>query len=417
MMSFLVLIFYIFCTIIRPQEWVRGMIGQPFLDFSVMGVVLFLTIERTISSPRFVKAPQILCMFGFCFAAIMSHLVHFYLGGVSLVINKMFKILVMFFLILQSLNKPRKLKMALWFIVLCIFVLVFQGMDQAATGVGWANQEIFGKEGEEKRIIWIGIFSDPNDLGLAFLFSIGFLSAFVVEKSKLISKLVCFSMICFLLYGVYLTHSRGSMLGTMVMFYFLFGKKTKKWILGGLVGAFFLAVVLAIGSSRLSNITSEEASAHGRVEAWYVGIQMFQGSPLFGKGFKTFNEYHYLTAHNTYVLVLGELGFFGFFFWVAFIYKSYFGLENVQNKDPSLRTYALGIQTGLVGFCCSIFFLSRSYNMFPYLIFALSGSLMFIASQKHSDLKFSITKKDIKYINLVSFALVIVIFVTVKVGI
>ncbi len=60
----------------------------------------------------------------------------------------------------------------------------------------------------------------------------------------------------------------------------------------------------------------------GRYEAWSTGLTLFHGSPIYGVGPGQFVEYHYLTAHNSFVLAVAELGFVGLFLFVAIVYVS-----------------------------------------------------------------------------------------------
>ena len=87
----------------------------------------------------------------------------------------------------------------------------------------------------------------------------------------------------------------------------------------GVVLGLILAVFgMTFGPSRMSNMSAAEESANGRLDAWYAGFQMFKDNPLFGVGQGMFTDYHYLTAHNSYMLVLSELGFFGSIFFMGF---------------------------------------------------------------------------------------------------
>ncbi len=50
-------------------------------------------------------------------------------------------------------------------IVMCSVVLAVHGIEQARSGIGWTGVPI----GEDGRIQYVGIFNDPNDLGLLFV--------------------------------------------------------------------------------------------------------------------------------------------------------------------------------------------------------------------------------------------------------
>ena len=150
---------------------------------------------------------------------------------------------------------------------------------------------------------------------------------------------------------------------------------------------------------------------------------MLKSNPLFGVGFEMFTDQRVQTAHNSYILAAAELGFFGLFFWVGLIWSSFKGLLIIQ-KGPwasgslgdSLTVYALGLQSALVGFCAAAFFLSRTYVILPYLLFALSGSLMYVARQHNKDLNFSFTKKDFRITALLSIGVLLLAYGVIKTG-
>jgi len=202
----------------------------------------------------------------------------------------------------------------------------------------------------------------------------------------------------------------------MATIFFFFVKKTRKFVLGGIIGGGFAAAVFALGPSRLGLISISEASAYSRVELWYQGIMMIKSNPLFGVGFNMYMNDLPQTAHNSYILAAAELGFVGLFFWMALIYCSYKGLSIVQDKSIELRPYAYGLQSGLIGFCSAAFFLSRTYVIIPYMLFALSGSLFHIAKQKNKDLVLKLTSRDYWNIGYLSIGVILLAYVVLKWG-
>ena len=49
---------------------------------------------------------------------------------------------------------------------------------------------------------------------------------------------------------------------------------------------------------------------------------MWRSHPFLGVGLGQFGEYHYLTAHNSYLLALAELGFPGMVLFSSIVYLS-----------------------------------------------------------------------------------------------
>jgi O-antigen ligase len=167
------------------------------------------------------------------------------------------------------------------------------------------------------------------------------------------------------------------------------------WQKRGLVTAGVLAVGALAGlmamPSRMQELDSSEASAAGRIDSWYEGIQMFISDPLFGVGAGGYTDVNPLTAHNSFVLVLAEMGIIGFTIWLAIAgYSFRMTLQVLKRGDEVMddvpaevpdevvvagwrddRALTLTLLLSLVGYFVSAFFLSRSYVIILYLLVAL----------------------------------------------
>jgi len=415
-MSFFLLLLYLVCIIIRPQDWVSGMVAMPLIDILAIFTAFFLFFERAASRSKvFIRVPQNKLMVGLFVSIVLSHLVHTYFAGLIASFNKFIVLFILFYLMLNVVNTGRKYQIAVWLIIAMVFVLVFQGMYQVDHGYGWAGQNItFDKHRNEARINWIGIFNDPNDLALLFVVAVGILLSSLFGKVNFIQRAASLGAIAFLFYGIFLTNSRGGLLALMATLFFFFVRKTKRFVFGSIIGGLCIFAIFAIGPSRLGIISVEEGSAYSRVELWYQGILLFKANPLFGVGFDMYMDSLPQTAHNSYILALAELGVLGLFFWMALIYSSLKGLSVIQAKDEQLRDSAIGLQSALVGFCVAAFFLSRTYVIMPYLLFALSGSLMHVAARKNNSLNFDFTRADAKHSLKWSFLVIAFAYAIIK---
>jgi O-antigen ligase len=235
-----------------------------------------------------------------------------------------------------------------------------------------------------ERIRYIGILNDPNDLGLLFVITICLCGYLFVEWRNLPARLVVMAAIAWLGYGLYLTQSRGALLALIsvvgMMVWRRFGK-----VSAGVLGAALIPSLWA--ATRLSTISSGEESAEGRVEAWYTAIELFQTNPLFGVGLHNFTDYHRVTAHNSIVLPLAELGFPGFLVWLGIVaasgymmFQLGFKAAPLEGAEPAVRErQEKEIRAGralawtMFGFAIGAFFLSQSYK---FMIFTLCGLAM-----------------------------------------
>jgi O-antigen ligase len=163
-------------------------------------------------------------------------------------------------------------------------------------------------------------------------------------------------------------------------------------------------------------LSIQEESAYSRVDIWYQGLLLMKSNPLFGVGFNMFQDELPMTAHNSYVLAGAELGFIGLFFWIGLLYVAFKQFTLVQKCQTGLKKYALGLQSGLIGFCAAAFFLSRTYIILPYLFFALGGAIFYLTKQKNSKLSYNFNFKEARTVFFLSIAILMTIFTVIKIG-
>lgn len=225
------------------------------------------------------------------------------------------------------------------------------------------------------RVRSVGFLNDPNDFAQALVMVLPLLWG-LTRPGRWLRNLVVFVMPAgIMVYAIYLTHSRGAILGIGAMM--LFGLRSvigtvRTGILMGLAVMAFLAT--SFGGGR--GFSSQEESAADRIEAWSTGLQMLQSHPLFGVGYLNFIEHHHLTAHNSFVLCFAELGMFGMMAWMGLIVISFRGLNQVADHMPEgvgrveARLAAL-LRASLLGYLTCAWFLSRTYQPGMYLLLAL----------------------------------------------
>lgn len=292
--------------------------------------------------------------------------------------------IVPFVLFSKLIDTPKKHKTILFISVLAALLMVHNGMSQKASdlGVGWAGNRL----SEGTRITYLGTLGDPNDLGMFLVMMLPF-AAYFMAYAKSMLKIIWFLALLALLYGVFLTNSRGAFLGVLSLLGLWalerYGVKKSVAI------ALLLLPVIFVVASKFRTIDAEEESAQGRIDAWYQGFQMLIHQPLFGVGMSNFTQHNVLTAHNSYVLIAAELGFIGFFTWMSFILLTFFMLYQVAfyNKsifkktisDTQMASEVLSSDVldeillaksaffSMMGFVVTAFFLSRSYTFVLYI--------------------------------------------------
>jgi putative inorganic carbon (hco3(-)) transporter len=398
---FPLILFYVVLTIVRPQEYITALIGLP-----VLPVVLVLAFAAWIASgTRTPRAPQFLILIAFFMVLMTSEAVNGWLGGIKDQLGKFGPVVLTFFMIATACNTQKRILMLMAVMVLCATVLSLHGIGQARTGMGWTGIPL----GEDGRIQYVGIFNDPNDLGMLFV-SVFPMACLLCKRAGFFGKLLWLACILTLLYGVYLTNSRGAMLGvlTVIGAYIWYRRGV---VVAGVLGAVGLTVMKML-SSRMQELDAGEESASGRVDAWYEGLQMFKSHPLFGVGPGNFTDYNPLTAHNSFVLVLAETGFVGYVLWLALIGYTFWMVAAVLRAKPDAiteperfaawnieRPMALTLLLSLCGMFVCAFFLSRSYMIVLYVVLAIVTGFYLGARERIEGLpSFSMTENGMRWI-------------------
>lgn len=416
-MSFVFLLLYIAAIYIRPQEWVPAIYAWPLINILAILTAVCVFFEVGLKQKLRLKEPHMMLLLAFLGAIAMSHLSHTYFWGAWDSVVKFSANVIMFFLFINVLDSEKKIKIAIWFLVLLAVILAVQGIHQWNTGIGWAGQPIIqhndAERGLMRRITWLGIFNDPNDLALALVVSAGFLVSFIFGKTNILLKTISAIVLAVLMQALYYTNSRGGYLAMAATlgFFFLLRMKNKIW--ASIIGGILAFAVIIVGPARMSQISASESSAFGRIDAWYEGFQMLKSSPLFGVGYGMWGDYHSLAAHNSYILVAAEEGILGLFLWIALIYLCFKGLSLIVNKKTTSMPYALGLESGLFGFLAASYFLSRAYMPVLYVLLALSSSYIFVDLKKE---EYALIRKDMKISALLAFGVLILVWISMRVS-
>jgi putative inorganic carbon (hco3(-)) transporter len=423
-MAFFLTLVYVALVIVRPQEYP----GVVDLNLPILPVTLVLALIAWLMSPekRFAE-PQYALVGSFLLVCMISEIFNGWAGGALWEFTQ-FAPTVVAFVILANLTNSRKRVIAMFAtLVLCSAVLALHGIDQVANGVGWTGIRLSQEEDGGGRIQYVGIFNDPNDLGLLFVAAVPF-AFYLSGRSRGmmgLGRLFWIAMAGLLLYGTYLTNSRGAMLAIAAAFGFWLWRR-RGLLVAALVGGAGLVGMMTL-SARLQELDASEESAAGRIDAWYSGIQMFMHQPIFGVGAGQFTEHNSLTAHNSFVLALAETGYVGFTIWFGIVTYCFRMMWAIESHTPELREESdaaawseerkLGM-TLLLSLCSlftAAFFLSRTYIIVVYMIAALVVAQYAGASTRFPELpKFHIGS-DVPRLLLTSVAGILALFVITRV--
>lgn len=266
------------------------------------------------------------------------------------------------------------------------------GMQYRCEHVGFANMHSV-----DGRVRYRGDLNDPNEVALVI--AAGAISLVIAFMRRHRSPLFLFfaaAAIGLCVAAVILTKSRGGQVAMLLVFFVYMVRRYK---LLALIPAGMLAVPVMLLGGRSD--AAAEMSTRERYEAWATGLNLFRANPIFGVGSGQFGEHHYLTAHNSFVLALAEMGFLGLVLFVAIIYVSVkslvVGLRALASHPGAqvAQVWGMALLGSLVAAIFSISTLSFTYKSVLWILFALVGAWTNCIRHHQPDFTVRLTWRDL----------------------
>lgn len=416
--AFFLTLLFTFFVLVRPQELFQPLNGFPIIAIlSVLLVIVILLAHRPIQ-----LMPQHYLVLGIYPVTVISGGLNGWLGeGVTeanMYINSGLVPLFVFSVVYTSAFRQ---KVFMWLSLIAAIIFIHNGYVQqnSVDGFGWSGTNYV----EDGRIRYLGIFQDPNDLGVFFMMNIPF-SLYFLAKSNAIEKTLGLTTFILLLYGIYMTNSRGTMiaLAGMTGLYLLIRFGGAKAIIAGLI----LSPPALFFASTFRAVSSQEASAMGRLWAWWDGLEMLKANPLFGVGSNNFMEHHVRVAHNTYIQIAAELGLTGYILWSTLLLLTLFmgfsvimytktvSHDKITEKLKSEAMLSATLFYSLSGFAMTAFFLTRHRFIVYFMVagMAIASYQRFLQIiNKDSLINY---KKALKGILITAMMILIFIYIILK---
>jgi len=216
-----------------------------------------------------------------------------------------------------------------------------------------------------------GFVGDENDLALTLLLLLPFALCFLLQNTRLVSRV--WLLICSIsgLAGIVMTSSRGGFVGLVVALGYLLLKSKHRIVLSFLMLLMFCGVVLLAPSEYLDEVKSiadvSSGTAKSRTELWKIASRMWLDPPniLTGVGMGNFRwrvgDYESSEeimslgrsrasrqVHSMYFEILTELGILGFAFFLYFLYYSFFGNNRAAKNVYFAGRSLVSMQQSLV---------------------------------------------------------------------
>ncbi len=421
---------YIFLLYVRPHEFIPMLMGVPVMPISM----LLATVMWLKQQGKRYEAVQFRLLGLQFFLMILSLLKTGRIDNAMVVIAEFAPVVLMFFIVASCITSLKQLRAIFAILGLIMAIIAVHSIDEADMGVGWTGAvPIVG------RVTYMGFLSDPNDLSMAILMVLPMVLYLAVRAGWLM-RVVWLVCAAGMLYNVMLCNSRGAVLaiGCMAMH---FGIKRFGVRRALIVVPILIIPAILFGSDRMNQVSADEESAEGRVVAWEQGFLMFVANPLLGVGKGRFTDYHYLTAHNSYMLTLAELGSIGFIVWLSNIMMTIltakmiddvteqkvpvpaapkFGMLPVSKLTHTVESWAdikdasRVLWYGWTGGLSAMFFLSRSYIPILYLHIALMVAVFQMARRDNLLMPAIEWKTHRRKMILISLGAIVFLFLVTK---
>jgi putative inorganic carbon (hco3(-)) transporter len=300
------------------------------------------------------------------------------------------KFFLMYFLSVILINSPKKFHLLIIVFIITTGYYIYWGNMEYLTG----NMKTFRLSGPG---ISSSLYKDENVFAMLFVTGLPFLYYLGKYYKNKIVKWLLWGLIPFGWHAIFLTGSRGGLVGLGVVTAFAAFREKRKSFGIIIIIALSLAYFYQGGEylkSRSGTIIDYqgESSAEGRLEAWKAGWNMIKTHPITGVGlgnfYGVFHEYSdkaVRVAHNTVIQYAAESGILA---GVAYLllcwgvysrYRKQIKKFKREGADPLLKNTNEAIFTSFLGFfVCSLFLNLATFEVIYYLLILsfVQGRLM-----------------------------------------
>lgn len=328
-MGFVLTILYLVTAFLGPVT-IFGPLAAFHIGLILAALALLVSLPKLQGSFIF-RTPQSLALVGLAFAIFVSMLATGWISGAFSAFLAFIPCALAYFLVCLHCNSKKRLQIVvLMLLFVCMFVIAHGYSDlrqQTSAGDDPRTMDrpyLLAQASDAGewfyRIRGQDFINDPNDFAQLIVCLVPLVFIFWQRKKTFKNLAFVILPVSVLLFGAFLTHSRGSVLAILAMTVVAGRRRI------GTVPSLLLAVALFAGASALNYTGGRDISVEsgeGRLDLWGDGLELLKSHPLFGVGFGGMADYtggH--TAHNSLVVCAAELGLFGLYFWSLFLFPT-----------------------------------------------------------------------------------------------
>ena len=308
------------------------------------------------------------------------------------ILDKFSKIVLFYFVSVLLMDDLKKQKYFSWIMILTVTYMTY-----------WANNQYLSQNWHAFNMGRLmgpfaldggSIYKDENKFAVVFVTGVPFLFYWGLHMARSYVRYCFWAVIPLAWHAIFLTGSRGGLLGlaTTLVGSFVFSKKKAAYIIimVPLFGAAFYYQAGSLLKDRADTIVDYEgeSSAETRIQAWRAALGMVNAHPLTGvgpgcfiKAMADFSPFKPRATHSTPFEFAAEIGIFAFcaYCWIVWqtlwwglqthrlLYKhtdvfSADEIETIRYLNESCSVSFLGLTV------CSLFLSFNYYEIFYYLL-------------------------------------------------
>lgn len=384
---------YIWMAITRPHEWAYVQSAQYSMMVGAATLLGYFVFEMMKRPPKL--GANILMLLVWLQTALGTYL-GYNVENAEIKFIEFTKIIVIGLLISALVDNEQRVRWLLMMILISVAMVTFK--DFVGSIIYMGNVKLTGPGGS---------FEDNNDYALLLVMATPIAYYFAKSETNKLLRWGFYGMVVMTTVTIMFTYSRGGFLGLCAVALTM-ALRTKYKVTG--VAALVLAGILFINFgpervlNRLSTIKTadqEDASAQGRLKAWEVSLGIMRDYPWAGIGMKNIllvygkygNVAEAKVAHNSYLQCAVDAGIPALIFFLMMLALTFWRLRVVRRilktRDPDnlAINYTFGLESAMVGYCISAFFLSQYAFEILYMVVPLVTSLKAMARSYEKEAK------------------------------
>jgi O-antigen ligase len=369
---------YVMTYVVAPssQWWASPLVdmGMRFSFFMAAAMVLGMIMQsQKLRLPGRLYRQEILFFIFIIWIFLSSYIGLNNYGNDNFAI-KLFKVSVFLWMLVRIVDNQKKYEIFLWALVITSFYIGYDALSASTAQFGRLNHGVGGSD-----------FAEGNFLAAHFAMVLPFIGVLLIKGSSKQRFLLILATVL-LVNGIILCRSRGVFLALGMGVFTSIYLAPKGWrskiisiLIIGLIGSFFLVDKGFIQRMKrintdITDISSQDDSASGRILAWEAALSMAGDYPLgIGQGnFKYYvGEYQPSIpgkdTHNTYLRALAELGLPGLFLMMLMIWNAFHMLKIQKRRiegyglSRELLLHIYAVRVALVIFLVAGMFITETY--------------------------------------------------------